>query len=268
MKTTRTLLIAAITTVGLALTQPVSAEHHHEHIAMKTEKKLINIELDVLLEKFAELTKRVHQLDLERISMEAKIDFESNETEQAEISQHVKRISLLQDRLEEKQHQTRDEIHELSHRLAEVHGEDDGHEEEETHSDAESLEEEIHHLHQEIEDLREAGKLDRAEQLQHKAEELMEHLTSQEHRRRGGRSEREELRKHFEHLQAKRREARAHLEELIVALKRVKGDGEEAKAERHRLEDRAAEVKAHLNELNRQLEELEATHQERREDKE
>ena len=101
MKTTRTLLIAAMTTVGLALTQPVSAEHHHEHIAMSTEKKLINIELDVLLEKFAELTKRVHQLDLERISMEVEIDFESNEAEQAEISRQVKRISVLQDRLEE-----------------------------------------------------------------------------------------------------------------------------------------------------------------------
>jgi len=268
MKTTRTLLIAAMTTVGLALTQPVSAEHHHEHIAMNTEKKLINIELDVLLEKFAELTKRVHQLDLERISMEAEIDFESNEAEQAEISRHVKRISLLQDRLEEKQHQTRDEIHELSHRLAEVHGEDEGHEEEEAHSEAEALEEEIHHLHQEIEDLREAGKLDRAEQLQHRAEELMEHLAEQEHRRRGGRGEREELRQHFEHLQAERREARAHLEELIVALKRVEGDGDEAKAKRHRLEDRAAEVKAHLNELNKQLEELEAIHRERREEKE
>ena len=97
MKTTRTLLIAAMTTVGLALTQPVSADHHHEHIAMNTEKKLINIELDVLLEKFAELTKRVHQLDLERISMEAEIDFESNEAEQAEISRHVKRISVFQD---------------------------------------------------------------------------------------------------------------------------------------------------------------------------
>ena len=267
MKTTRTLLIAAMTTVGLALTQPVSAEHHHEHIAMNTEKKLINIELDVLLEKFAELTKRVHQLDLERISMEAEIDFESNEAEQAEISRHVKRISVLQDRLEEKQHQTRDEIHELSHRLAEVHGEDEGHEEEEAHSEAEALEEEIHHLRQEIEDLREAGKLDRAEQLQHRAEELMEHLAKQEHRRRGGRGEREELRQHFEHLQAERREARAHLEELIVALKRVEGDGEEAKAKRHRLEDRAAEVKAHLNELNKQLEELEAIHREHREKK-
>ena len=87
MKTTRTLLIAAMTTVSLALTQPVSAEHHHEHIAMNTEKKLINIELDVLLEKFAELTKRVHQLDLKRISMEADIDFESNEAEQAEKRQ-------------------------------------------------------------------------------------------------------------------------------------------------------------------------------------
>ena len=268
MKITRTILIAAMTTLGLALTQPVSAEPHHEHIAMITEKKLINIELDVLLEKFAELTKRVHQLDLERISMEAEIDFESNEAEQAEIPRHVKRTSVLQDRLEEKQHQTRDEIHELIHRLAEVHGEDEGHEEEEPHSEAEALEEEIHHLHQEIEDLREAGKLDRAEQLQHKAEELMENLASHEHRRRGGRGEREELRKHFEHLQAKRRETRTHLEELVVALKRVKGDSEEAKAERHRLEDRADEVKAHLNELNRQLEELETTHQERREDKE
>ena len=157
-----------MTTVGLALTQPVSAEHHHEHIAMSTEKKLINIELDVLLEKFAELTKRVHQLDLERISMEVEIDFESNEAEQAEISRQVKRISVLQDRLEEKRHQTRDKIHELSHRLAEVHGEDEGHEEEEAHSEAEALEEEIHHLRQEIEDLREAGKLDRAEQLQHR----------------------------------------------------------------------------------------------------
>ena len=55
---------------------------------------------------------------------------------------------------------------------------------------------------------------------------------------------------------------------MIVALKRVKGDGEEAKAERHRLEDRAAEVKAHLNELDEQLEELEAIHRERREEKE
>ena len=100
-----------MTTVCLALTQPVSAEHHHEHIEMKTEKKLINIELDVLLEKFAELTKRVHQLDLERISMEADIDFESNEAEKAEISRHVKRMSVLQNRLEKKQHQTRDEIH-------------------------------------------------------------------------------------------------------------------------------------------------------------
>ena len=48
----------------------------------------------------------------------------------------------------------------------------------------------------------------------------------------------------------------------------MRGDGEEANAERNRLEDRAAEVNAHLNELNRQLEEIEATHQERREDKE
>ena len=256
-----------MTTVSLALTQPVSAEHHHEHIAMNTEKKLINIELDVLLEKFAELTKRVHQLDLERISMEADIDFESNEAEQAEISRHVKRISVLQNRLEEKQHQTRDEIHELSHRLAEVHGEDEGHEEEEAHSEAEALEEEIHHLRQEIEDLREAGKLDRAEQLQHRAEELMEHLAKRNtvvaEAAANGRSSAS-----TSSICRPSAEARAHLEELIVALKRVEGDGEEAKAKRHRLEDRAAEVKAHLNELNKQLEELEATHRERREDKE
>lgn len=245
---------------GLAFTHPVSAKEQREIIAMETERQLIDIEVDVLLEKFSELTKRMHQLDLERTSLEVEAEFGSNETEH-ELAIQLKRVSVLQDRLEEKRHQTRDEIHELRHRLAEFHGGDEGHEEEE-------VEEEIHHLRQEIEDLREAGKLDRAEQLQRRAEELMEHLAEQEHRRRGGRGERKELRQHFEHLQAERQEARAHLEELIVALKRVEGDGEEAKAKRHQLEDRAAEVKAHLNELNKQLEELEAIHRERREEKE
>ncbi|MED5494305.1 MAG: hypothetical protein VYB58_01195 [Verrucomicrobiota bacterium] len=261
MKTTCTLITTAVMAAGLAFTHPVSAEEQREIIAMETERQLIDIEVDVLLEKFSELTKRVHQLDLERTSLEVEAEFGSNETERDELAIQLKRVSVLQDRLEEKRHQTRDEIHELRHRLAEFHGGDEGHEEEE-------VEEEIHHLHQEIEDLREAGKLDRAEQLQRRAEELMEHLAEQEHRRRGGRGEREELRQHFEHLQAERQEARAHLEELIVALKRVEGDGEEAKAKRHQLEDRAAEVKAHLNELNKQLEELEAIHRERREEKE
>ena len=246
---------------GLAFTHPVSAKEQREIIAMETERQLIDIEVEVLLEKFSELTKRVHQLDLERTSLEVEAEFGSNGTERDELAIQLKRVSVLQDRLEEKRHQTRDDIHELRHRLAKFHGGDEGHEEEE-------VEEEIHHLRQEIEDLREAGKLDRAEQLQRRAEELMEHLAEQEHRRRGGRGERKELRQHFEHLQAERQEARAHLEELIVALKRVEGDGEEAKAKRHQLEDRAAEVKAHLNELNKQLEELEAIHRERREEKE
>ena len=49
---------------GLALTHTLSAEEHREIIAMETERQLIDIEVDVLLEKFSELTRRVHQLDL------------------------------------------------------------------------------------------------------------------------------------------------------------------------------------------------------------
>ena len=104
-----------MTTVGLA-SPSLSRLAHHEHIAMKTEKKLINIELDVLLEKFAELTKRVHQLDLERIewrrmltlslTSRASRNFPARETDQR-----------VTESIGGKQHQTRDEVHELSHRL-------------------------------------------------------------------------------------------------------------------------------------------------------
>ena len=110
MKTTRTLIATAVMAAGLALTHTLSAEEHREIIAMDTERQLIDIEVDVLLEKFSELTKRVHQLDLERTSLEVEAEFESNETERDELATQLKKVSALQDRLEEKRHQTRDEI--------------------------------------------------------------------------------------------------------------------------------------------------------------
>ena len=258
MKTTRTLITVAFAAVGLVTSQNVLAEHHRENIAMNVERQLIEIEVDVLVDKFSELTKRMHQLSLERLEMEVEIEFVSNEAEKSEISRQLKKLRLLQNRLEEKQLQTRDHIHERSQQVAEFHIRDEHEEEEEGHhAEAEQIEDELHHLRQEIEDLREAGKLDRAERLQRRAEELIEQYSKQERRR----NEFAGKPRHFNRLMEERREAIAHLEELHEALEQIEGDNEEAEEERDALERKAVEVEEFLDAINRKLEELEAAQQ-------
>ena len=99
--------------------------------------------------------------------------------EQIEISRQLKRVEILQDRFQKKRHQMRDELFDLSQNYHERHPEGE-HEAEGEHSKAYEIESEIHHLRQEIEDLREAGKRDRAEQLELKAKELIEELEKHE----------------------------------------------------------------------------------------
>ena len=261
MKTKLTLTaVAALLSFGM--TQPAVAEGHHEEFAHEIERKIVNIEVTVLLEKYSEITNQFHQLDLERIELEVEIELATNESDQAEISRQLRRIHLLQDRLQDNRHQTRNELFHFSHPH---HGEHEDHDEGEhdeehgeiegEHDEAEEIEAELHHLRQEIEDLREAGKHDRAEQVELKARELIEELKKREHRKRS--PERAEFRQRFEQLNAERRETIAHLEELNEALERFEGEGEEAEAERDELEKRTDGVEAHLDELNKKLERLE-----------
>jgi chromosome segregation ATPase len=231
---TKISLAAAAALLSFGMTQPAIAEGHHEEFAH----------------------------EIERIELEVAIELATNESEQAEISRQLKRIHLLKDRLQDKRHQTRDELFHVSHPHQGEHedhyeGEhDEEHEEfEGEHNEAEEIEAELHHLRKEIEDLREAGKHDRAEQVEVKARELIEELKKREHRKRG--PERAEFRQRFEQLKAERREVIAHLEELSEVLERFEGEGEEAEAERDELEKRTDEVESHLNELNKKLERLE-----------
>ena len=256
------LALATLLSCGTGLTK---AELHHD-LAHQIEAELVQIEVDALLEKFKELTKRTHQLELERVNLEVEAETARGEEERAELEQHLRRAHMTQERLEHLRRETREKLHHMAAELAH-HPREHGEEREQQHT-AEGFRERLHHLERQIEELHGAGKHNRADQLEHQANEIRAHLKQQERRGREGLGEREhaqaELRAHFEQLQAKRREAIKHLEELTVAAKQIEGDGEEAQAKRHKLDDRAGEVKAHLGELTEQLEGLEHAFQERK----
>ena len=265
------LALATLLSCGSGLTK---AELHHD-LAHQIEAELVQIEVDALLEKFKELTKRTHQLELERVNLEVEAETARGEEERAELEQHLRRAHMTQERMEHLRRETREKLHHMAAELAHhprEHGEErhSGEEREQQHT-AEGFRVRLHHLERQIEELHGAGKHNRADQLEHQANEIRAHLKQQERRGREGLGEREhaqaELRAHFEQLQAKRREAIEHLEELTVAAKQIEGDGEEAQAKRHKLDDRAGEVKAHLGELTEQLEELEHAFQERKREK-
>ena len=101
----------------------------------------MKIEVDLLLEKYSEISKRSHQLDLERINLEVELELNTNETEQTEISRQLKRVEILQDRFQEKRHQTRDELFDLSQHYHERHEEGE-HEAEAKHSKTYEIESE------------------------------------------------------------------------------------------------------------------------------
>ena len=92
-------------------------------------------------------------------------------------------------------------------------------------------------LDQEIEDLREAGKRDRAEQLELKAKELIEELEKHDPHKSKRKSGALESSRLFEQRMKERRKAVAHLEALSEELEPFKG--EKPEAARNRLEERA-----------------------------
>jgi len=75
----------------------------------------MEIEVKLLIEKYSEISKLIHQLDLDLINMEVDYETAEEEEEKKEISRLLKRKSLLWDRLNAKLHQTRDKILNLGH---------------------------------------------------------------------------------------------------------------------------------------------------------
>ncbi|MEE2948230.1 MAG: hypothetical protein VX392_07915 [Verrucomicrobiota bacterium] len=272
-KQTLTLIVAGLTLAFLLSCETGLAKaEHHENLGRQIEAELAQIEADALMEHFNKLTQRILQLELEQVSLEVETETAQGEEELAELKQHLRRTQITKDRIHHLRDETRGRLghiaEELAHRPRE-HGKKHNHVEErehtpagEYHRESAEFEERVHQMKRQIDELREAGRHDRADLLQREFEEqLLAHRKYNQHRRREGHAELEhghaELRQHLEHLLAERRKALTHLEELTVAARQVEGDGEEAQAKRHRHEDRAAEVKVHLSKLNGQLEELE-----------
>jgi len=75
----------------------------------------MEIEVKLLIEKYSEISKLIHQLDLDLINMEVDYETAEEEEEKKEISRLLKRKGLLWDRLNAKLHQTRDKILNLGH---------------------------------------------------------------------------------------------------------------------------------------------------------
>jgi len=90
-------------------------DRHHDDYASEIKKHFMEIEVKLLIEKYSEISKLIHQLDLDLINMEVDYETAEEEEEKKEISRLLKRKSLLWDRLNAKLHQTRDKILNLGH---------------------------------------------------------------------------------------------------------------------------------------------------------
>ena len=90
-------------------------DRHHDDYASEIKKHFMEIEVKLLTEKYSEISKLIHQLDLDLINMEVDYETAEEEEEKKEISRLLKRKSLLWDRLKAKLHQTRDKILNLGH---------------------------------------------------------------------------------------------------------------------------------------------------------
>ena len=92
-----------------------NGDRHHDDYASEIKKHFMEIEVKLLIEKYSEISKLIHQLDLDLINMEVDYETAEEEEEKKEISRLLKRKSLLWDRLNAKLYQTRDKILNLGH---------------------------------------------------------------------------------------------------------------------------------------------------------
>ena len=230
-------------------------EKHHENFAHEINQHFAEIEVKILFEKFSEISKHLHQLDLDRIHLEVDHETAENEPEKREISRQLKRILLLQDRLQGKRQQTRDEIFHISRGHKE--NEDETCNDKQKDSLVEKLEDELHHLKQEIKKLSEAGKFDQSEKVEHRAKEIFEEIERHKNHEEKRRHDEGRFKERVEQIIEERRAANTRLEELVNALEQFNDiDEESAHEEREQLEMRIHRVESHVDNLTKELEML------------
>ena len=228
-------------------------EKHHDNFKYEINQHFVEIKVKNLLEKFSEISKHLHQLDLERIHLEVDHETAENEPERKEISRQLKRVLLLQDRLQDEGHQTRDKIFHISH--GDRENKDETCDDKQEHSFVEKLEDELHHLKQEIQKLNEAGKFDQSEKLDHRAKEIFVEIEQHKNHEEKLWHDEEKFKERVEQILEERRKANVRLEELVNALEQFDDiDEESVDEEREQLEMRIHRIESHVDKLTKELE--------------
>jgi len=89
--------VAALLLCGTGLAK---AEPHH-NLAHQIEAELVQIEVDALLEKFKELTRRTHQLELEQVNLEVEAETARGEENRAgKVETQVRELAEQLEKLE------------------------------------------------------------------------------------------------------------------------------------------------------------------------
>ena len=125
------------------------------------------------------------------------------------------------------------------------------------YSNVEKLENELHHLRQEIEDFREAGRLERVKKLKRQEKEVLVEIEKYSNEENKPQIDELDFEERFKRTIEKRREAISKFEELSKALEQLETEGNKSGIDIDQLEKKLDEAEYNVENLTIELERLE-----------
>ncbi|MDC0316291.1 ankyrin repeat domain-containing protein [Verrucomicrobia bacterium] len=121
----------------------------------------------------------------------------------------------------------------------------------------EKLENELHHLRQEIEDFREAGKLERVKKLKHQEKAVLVEIEKYSNEENKPQIDELDFEERFKTTIEKRHEAISKFEELSKALEQLETQGNKSEIDNDQLEKKLDEAEYNVEKFTKELERLE-----------
>ena len=125
------------------------------------------------------------------------------------------------------------------------------------YNNVEKLENELHHLRQEIEDFREAGRLERVKKLKRQEKEVLVEIEKYSNEENKPQIDELDFEERFKRTIEKRREAISKFEELSKALEQLETEGNKSGIDIDQLEKKLDEAEYNVENLTIELERLE-----------
>ena len=125
------------------------------------------------------------------------------------------------------------------------------------YNNVEKLENELHHLRQEIEDFREAGRLERVKKLKRQEKEVLVEIEKYSNKENKPQIDELDFEERFKRTIEKRREAISKFEELSKALEQLETEGNKSGIDIDQLEKKLDEAEYNVENLTIELERLE-----------